>query len=41
VKLVLIDGERLTQLMFRYNVGVRVQETLYVKKLDEDFFAED
>ncbi len=41
VKLVLIDGEHLTRLMFLYNVGVRIHETVYVKKLDEDFFTED
>lgn len=38
-KIVLINGERLAQLMIRYNVGVRVDETLYLKKVDEDFFA--
>ncbi len=41
LKLVLINGERLTKLMLRYNVGVRIQETLYIKKLDEDFFTEE
>ncbi len=41
VKLVLIDGEQLTRLMFRYNVGVRVHETVFIKKVDEDFFTED
>jgi restriction system protein len=40
-KIVLIDGEQLTALMVRHNVGVRVDETLYLKKLDEDFFAEE
>jgi restriction system protein len=40
-KLVLIDGKQLTALMLRHNVGVRVSETLHVKKLDEDFFGEE
>lgn len=40
-KIVLIDGERLAALMIRHNVGVRVDETLYLKKIDEDFFADD
>jgi restriction system protein len=40
-KMVLIDGKLLTALMLRYNVGVRVAETLHVKKLDEDFFGEE
>jgi len=38
-KIVLIDGERLAALMIRYNVGVRIDETLYLKKVDEDFFV--
>lgn len=37
-RIVLIDGEQLTKLMIRYNVGCRVEETLYVKKIDEEFF---
>ena len=39
-RIVLIDGEELAGLMLRHNVGARVDETLYLKKLDEDFFAE-
>jgi restriction system protein len=39
-KIVLIDGERLAALMIRHNVGVRVDETLYLKKVDEDFFVD-
>ena len=37
-RIVLIDGEQLTKLMIRYNVGCRVEETLHIKKIDEDFF---
>jgi restriction system protein len=37
-RIVLIDGEQLTRLMIRHNVGCRVEDTLYIKKLDEDFF---
>lgn len=40
-KIVLIDGERLAALMVRHNVGVRIDETLYLKKMDEDFFVEE
>src|SRR6516162_7763627 len=40
-KMVLIDGKQLAELMIRHNVGVRTSETLHVKKLDEDFFAEE
>lgn len=39
-RIVLIDSETLTKLMIRYNVGCRVEETLYVRKLDEDFFTD-
>jgi restriction system protein len=39
-KIVLIDGDRLAALMIRHNVGVRIDETLYLKKMDEDFFEE-
>jgi restriction system protein len=37
-RIVLIDGARLAQLMIRYNVGCRIEETLELKKIDEDFF---
>ncbi len=37
-RIVLIDGEQLTRLMIRHNVGCRIEEILHVKKIDEDFF---
>lgn len=37
-QIVLIDGDELARLMFRYNIGVREDRTVVVKKLDEDFF---
>jgi restriction system protein len=40
-KMVLIDGEQLTTLMIRHDVGVRVADTLHLKKVDEDFFSEE
>jgi restriction system protein len=40
-RIVLIDGEQLTALMIRHNVGVRIDETLYLKKVDEDFFLDE
>jgi restriction system protein len=40
-KMVLIDGAQLSSLMIRHNVGVRVAETLHLKKVDEDFFSEE
>lgn len=40
-KIVLIDGEQLAALMIRYNVGARIEETLHLKRIDEDFFANE
>ena len=40
-RIVLIDGVQLAALMIRHNVGARVDETLYLKKVDEDFFADE
>ncbi|CAN2533132.1 Mrr+restriction+system+protein [Methylocapsa aurea] len=37
-RIVLIDGDQLTKLMIRYNVGYRVEETFEIKKIDEDYF---
>lgn len=37
-RIVLIDGDQLMKLMIRYNIGCRIEETLHVKRLDEDFF---
>jgi restriction system protein len=40
-KMVLIDGTQLAELMIRHNVGVRIADTLHLKKIDEDFFLDD
>lgn len=37
-RLILIDGERLSQLMIRFGVGVQVKDTFQVVEIDEDFF---
>lgn len=37
-RIVLIDGTQLARLMIRHGVGCRVEETLTIKKLDEEFF---
>jgi restriction system protein len=39
-RIVLIDSETLTKLMVRYNVGCRVEDTLFLRRLDEDFFSD-
>ena len=37
-RIVLIDGPQLTRLMIRYDIGCRVEETIQIKKIDEEFF---
>lgn len=39
-RIILIDGEKLTSLMLEYSVGVRVNQTIDMKRIDEDFFLE-
>lgn len=34
----LIDGDELTELMIKHNVGVQIENKIEIKKLDEDFF---
>ncbi|MCL6508264.1 MAG: restriction endonuclease [Bryobacteraceae bacterium] len=40
-KIVLIDGERLAELMFEHNVGVSTVTSYPVKRIDNDFFLEE
>ncbi|WP_027128613.1 restriction endonuclease [Fusobacterium perfoetens] len=37
-KVVLIDGRKLAKLMIEYNVGVSVESTYEIKRIDSDFF---
>lgn len=37
-RIVLIDGRQLAKLMITFNVGCRVEETIELKKVDEEFF---
>jgi restriction system protein len=39
-RIVLIDGARLTELMFEHNVGVSPKQTYVVKAIDSDYFEE-
>jgi restriction system protein len=38
MRIVLINGNELAKLMLRYNIGSRDEQTLHLKKIDEDFF---
>lgn len=40
-RVILIDGTRLAELMIENGVGVRNSRTIEVKRIDEDFFAEE
>lgn len=40
-KIILIDGEDLLELMLRHHVGVRVERTIEMLDLDQNYFEED
>ncbi len=39
-KIILIDGERLSLLMFQYNIGVQTENVYITKRIDNDYFEE-
>jgi restriction system protein len=41
VKVILIDGEHLAQLMIEYGVGVSVWKSFELKRIDSDFFVDE
>ena len=40
-KIILIDGQRLAQLMIDFNVGVTTEAIYELKRVDADYFAEE
>lgn len=40
-RVILIDGDQLTELMVEHGVGVRISRAVSFKRLDEDFFADE
>jgi len=40
-RVILVNGERLTEFMIEHGVGVRTTRTLEFKRVDEDFFTEE
>lgn len=40
-RVILIDGNRFAELMIEHGVGVRVDRSIEVKRIDEDFFVDD
>jgi len=41
LKIILIDGEQLTQLMIDHDVGVTEESRYIVKKVDLDYFGDE
>lgn len=41
MRLVLVDGNALTDLMLRFNVGVRVAQSIEIKRVDAEYFDGD
>lgn len=39
--IVLVDGQQLAELMLDHGVGVSVQDTVRLFKVDEDYFVEE
>ena len=39
-QIILIDGDKITELMIKHNVGVKVQEKYEVKEIDANFFSD-
>ncbi len=39
--IILVDGQRLTELMIEYGLGVSVQSTYSIKRIDSDYFADN
>jgi restriction system protein len=39
-RIVLIDGEQLSNLMIKYGVGCRTEEVLHLKRVDDEFFED-
>ena len=40
-RIILIDGNQLAQLMIDHNVGVSIEKTYEIKRVDSDYFAEN
>ena len=40
-KIILIDGQNLVDLMYRYNIGIQIKDSYELKEIDGDFFEEN
>ncbi len=39
--IILVDGQKLTELMIEYGIGVSTQKTYRIKRIDSDYFSEN
>lgn len=39
--IILVDGEKLTNLMIEHGVGVSTQKTYLIKRINSDYFSEN
>lgn len=39
--IILVDGQRLTELMVEYDLGVSTQKVYKIKRIDSDYFSDD
>lgn len=40
-KIILINGDKLVEHMYDYNLGVNIEDTYEIKKIDEDYFSDN
>ena len=40
-RVVLVDGQKFAELMIRHNVGVSVQKSYQIKRIDPDYFRRE
>ena len=39
-RIVLVNGQRMSELMLKYGIGVSNKQTFVIQRMDEDFFLE-
>ncbi len=39
-RIILVDGQRMAELMLKHNIGASIKQSIVIQRLDEDFFLE-
>jgi restriction system protein len=39
-RIILVDGQRMSELMLKHGIGVSTKQTFVIQRMDEDFFLE-